>query len=199
MRKIGFLLLSILLSVSLVGCGQKSLTSDDSSNESQKQDESKELLPYTYNVPLRNIYVDVPNYQEIEQGYTRVFIVHEKKYVTFTSVLNAQATDAKDAYNKSFDTFRICMQNYESGPKSFNIVTDQTMTINGIDVYYFEGTIRYGEENPYDTYGIGYSFIMDGIPCAIIGSVTDKDQPEELKEEIKAVVNAMMLSVRSEM
>ena len=57
MRKIGFLLLSILLSVSLVGCGQKSLTSDDSSNESQKQYESKELLPYTYNVPLKNIYV----------------------------------------------------------------------------------------------------------------------------------------------
>lgn len=199
MRKIGFLLLSILLSVSLVGCGQKSLTSDDSSNESQKQDESKELLPYTYNVPLRNIYVDVPNYQEIEEGYTRVFIVHEKKYVTFTSVLNAQATDAKDAYNKSFDTFRICMQNYEGGPNSFNIVTDQTMTINGIDVYYFEGTINYGEENLYDGYGVGYSFIMDGIPCAIIGSVIDKDQPEELKEEIKAVVNAMMLSVRSEM
>ena len=199
MRKIGFLLLSILLSASLVGCGQKSLTSDDSSNESQKQDESKELLPYTYNVPLRNIYVDVPNYQEIEEGYTRVFIVHEKKYVTFTSVLNAQATDAKDAYNKSFDTFRICMQNYEGGPNSFNIVTDQTMTINGIDVYYFEGTINYGEENLYDGYGVGYSFIMDGIPCAIIGSVIDKDQPEELKEEIKAVVNAMMLSVRSEM
>lgn len=83
MRKIGFLLLSILLSVSLVGCGQKSLTSDDSSNESQKQDESKELLPYTYNVPLRNIYVDVPNYQEIEEGYTRVFIVHEKKIRNF--------------------------------------------------------------------------------------------------------------------
>ena len=199
MRKIGFLLLSILLSVTLVGCGQKSLTSDDSSNENQKQDESKELLPYTYNVPLRNIYVDVPNYQEIEEGYTRVFIVHEKKYVTFTSVLNAQATDAKDAYNKSFDTFRICMQNYEGGPNSFNIVTDQTMTINGIDVYYFEGTINYGEENLYDGYGVGYSFIMDGIPCAIIGSVIDKDQPEELKEEIKAVVNAMMLSVRSEM
>ena len=68
-----------------------------------------------------------------------------------------------------------------------------------IHVYYFEGMIHYGEKNPYDAYGIGYSFIMDGIPCAIIGSVTDKDQPEELKEEIKAVVNAMMLSVRSEM
>lgn len=199
MRKIGFLLLSILLSVSLVGCGQKSLTSDDSSNESQKQYESKELLPYTYNVPLKNIYVDVPNYQEIEEGYTRVFIVHEKKYVTFTSVFNAQATDAIDAYNKSFDAFCISMQNYEGGPKSFNIITDQTMTINGIDVYFFEGMIHYGEENPYDAYGIGYSFIMDGIPCAIIGSVTDKDQPEELKEEIKAVVNAMMFSVRSEM
>lgn len=199
MRKIGFLLLSILLSVSLVGCGKKSLTSDDSSNESQKQDESKELLPYTYNVPLRNIYVDVPNYQEIEEGYTRVFIVHGKKYVTFTSVLNAQATDAKDAYNKTFQLFKLNMQNYEGGPNSFNIITNQTMTINGIDVYYFEGMIHYGEKNPYDAYGIGYSFIMDGIPCAIIGSVTDKDQPEELKEEIKAVVNAMMLSVRSEM
>lgn len=148
---------------------------------------------------MEDIYIDVPNYQEIEQGYTQVFIVHDSKYVTITSDFDTQATDAKDAYLKTFEVFRDNMQNYEGGPNSFNIITDQTMTINGIDVYFFEGTINYGEENPYDGYGVGYSFIMDDIPCAIIGSVTDKDQPEELKEEIKAVVNAMMLSVRSEM
>ena len=135
MRKIGFLLLSILLSVSLVGCGQKSLTSDDSSNESQKQDESKELLPYTYRIPMEDIYIDVPNYQEIAQGYTQVFIVHDSKYVTVTSAFDTQATDAKDAYNKTFQLFKLNMQNYEGGPNSFNIITDQTMTINGIDVY----------------------------------------------------------------
>lgn len=202
-----FLIISMILTLSACG-STKETTKQTNNQEANIQDQqnthseeskNQSLLPYTYQVPLRDIYVDVPNYQEIEEGYTRVFIVHEKKYVTVTSVLNNTATDAKDAYSKAFDVFCVCMQNYEGGPNFFHIKADKMMTINGIDVYYFEGTINYGEENLYDGYGVGYSFIMDDIPCAIIGSVIDKEQPEELKKEIKEIVDAMIQSVRSEL
>lgn len=202
-----FLIISMILTLSACGSTKETtkLTNNqeaniqDQQNTHSEESKNQSLLPYTYQVPLRDIYVDVPNYQEIEEGYTRVFIVHEKKYVTVTSVLNNTATDAKDAYSKAFDVFCVCMQNYEGGPNSFHIKADKMMTINGIDVYYFEGTINYGEENLYDGYGVGYSFIMDDIPCAIIGSVIDKEQPEELKKEIKEIVDAMIQSVRSEL
>lgn len=201
------LIISMILTLGACGSTKETtkLTNNQEANIQDQQNTDLEektnqsLLPYTYQVPLKDIYVDVPNYQEIEGGYTRIFIVHEKKYATFTSAFNYSATDAKDAYSKAFDAFCISMQNYEGGPNSFHIKADKMMTINGIDVYYFEGTINYGEENLYDGYGVGYSFIMDDIPCAIIGSVTDKEQPEELKKEIKEIVAAMMQSVRSEL
>lgn len=171
----------------------------DQKNTDLEEETNQSLLPYTYRVPLEDIYIDVPNYQEIAQGYTQVYIVHDTKYVTITTAFDSKATNEKDAYFQAFKYFLINMQNYEGGPNAFNIITDKTMTFNGIDVYYFEGTISYGEKNPYDGYGVGYSFIMDDIPCAIIGSVTDKEQPEELKKEIKEIVDAMMQSVRSEL
>lgn len=207
-RLIGnILIISMLLTLSAC-VSTKDTTKPTNNQEANIQDQqntdleektNQSLLPYTYCVPLEDIYIDVPNYQEIEQGYTQVYIVHDSRYVTITSDFDSVASDAKDAYLKTFEVFRDNMQNYEGGLNYFNITTDKMMTINGIDIYYFEGTINYGEENPYDGYGVGYSFIMNDIPCAIIGSVIDKEQPEELKKEIKEIVDVMMQSVRSEL
>lgn len=43
-----------------------------------------------------------------------------------------------------------------------------------------------------------YSFIMNGIPCNVIGSVIDKSQSPEMIAEMKATVEAMIKTVRSE-
>jgi len=152
----------------------------------------------TYKVPLKKVYIDVPNFQDIEEGYTEVFIVHESKYVAITSDRKYIPIDLQDAHTKVFDKLKINMENYEGGMNYLTATEKETVTINGIEAYRYEGTINYGTTNIYDKYAVGYSFIMDGIPVNITGSVIDDNQSQELCNEIEAIVEAMMRSARTE-
>ena len=225
MKKLLIYILTLTMMVTFVACGKEDKPAQDSDNpavqdgeddngnkeqgeepdeegpEKPLEEESENensLLSGTYNAPMQDIYVDVPNWQEIEQAYTELFIIHDSKYVAFTGAYSDVAEDAKDAHDKAFKEFIVNMQNYEGGVNSINITKEETTTINGLEVYSFEGTINYGVENIYEGYAKGYSFIMDGVPCEIIGSVTEDSQSAELIDEISEVVDQMMNSVRSE-
>ena len=176
------------------------MTEQETETQKQNTKEQKESkLPSTYQVPMRDIYIDTPNYQEIMQGFTELFIVAESRYVAITTGEDITALDSKDAHEKIWDSYFVDnMSNYEGGINSLTIAEDKTETINNIDVYFFEGTINYGTENIHDGYAVGYSFIIDELPCEIIGSVIDESQSEDLKDEIREIVEEMMQSVRSE-
>ena len=178
----------------------ESMTERETETQKQNVQEQKGTkLPSTYQVPMRDIYIDVPNYQEIMQGFTELFIVAESRYVAITTGEDITALDSKDAHEKIWDSYFVDnMSNYEGGINSLTIAEDKTETINNIDVYFFEGTINYGTENIHDGYAVGYSFIIDELPCEIIGSVIDESQSEDLKDEIREIVEEMMQSVRSE-
>ena len=152
----------------------------------------------TYNVPLQKIYVDVPNYQEIEQGYTELFIIHDSRYVSFTEADGSEASSPKEAHKVTFKKLIQNMQNYEGGINGINITKDEETTINGIDMYLFEGTINYGTDTKFDGYAKGCAFVLDGIPCEIVGSVIDKSQSQALIDEISNIVDEMTQTVRSE-
>lgn len=204
--------ISAVLSLSMIGCGgqetAKSSVKDDTPAVSTQEEDKKEEnvtnnttvssnLPNTYKVPLKDIYVNAPAYQEIEQGFTELFIVHEQKYVAFTSNQGAVVNTPKEAHEDVFSIMQICMRNYEGGLNYISITNDKETTVNGIDTYYFEGTINYGKDNIHDGYAVGYAFIMDGVPCEIIGSVIDDEQSADTIQEIKDNVDAMMESVRT--
>lgn len=201
--------LTMLLSVSACGNSElqqstssKSSSSDlsssqtDNSQVSSKSADTK--LSRTYNVPLQKIYIDVPNYQEIEQAYTELFIIHDSRYVSITSAFDDVANTPKEAHKVAFKEMIPNMQNYEGGMNSLNITKDEETTINGIDMYLFEGTINYGTDTKFDGYAKGCAFVLDGIPCEIVGSVIDKSQSQELIAEISEIVDEMTQTVRSE-
>lgn len=214
MKKAAYFIVIFVFVLSLTACGnssEKTNVSTQASNSISQSDENvsaspeesknegaDSILELTYKVPMKNIYIDAPNYQEIEQGYTELFIVHETKYVAITAPDVSEVNDARAAHDKAFEKFILNMQNYEGGVNSLNILKDNNVTVNGIDTYHFEGTLNYGRDTIHDGYAIGYSFIMDGIPCEIIGSVIDDSQSDALKNEIASIVEAMMKSVRSE-
>ena len=89
------------------------------------------------------------------------------------------------------------IQNY-SYVNSLTVKNDSTETVNGVEVYKYEGTVNCGKDTIYDAYVIGYSFIMDGVPCTITGSVIDQAQSQDMIDEIKATVEAMIKTLRSE-
>lgn len=214
------LLVSTLLLISVLSvsaCGEKNektssgtetigQVQNEAEEESQNNEKSEDSifknasveLAGTYKVPLEDVYIDVPAYKEIEKGYTEIFIVYDEKYVAFTALYEEQVSTLQEAHEMAFGKCTWNVQNYTYVNEA-NIVEESNETINGIDVYHYEGTLNCGQfDSKYDVYMVGYSFIMSGFPCNITGVVEDEGQSEELKEEIRNTVDAMMQSVRTE-
>ena len=197
----------MLLCFALVGCGNSTgdVTNNDSTGSSaakentgvQTDEENQSIdLPVTYQIPLKNVYIDAPNFQHIEEGYTQLFIVHESKYVAFTADSWGAADSAKAAHGIAFDIFKTNMQNYEGGVNGIALEKEEIKQINGLEVYSFEGKINYGRDTVHDGYAKGYSFVLSGVPCEIIGSVIDDNQSQDLVNEISAIVDAMIKTAR---
>lgn len=210
MKRLTGTLLTALLSMTLMGCNNNTSSvnvSDNSSanttitsqtNDKESNESTSDIyLPNTFQVPSKEIYADGPNYQEIEEGFTRLFIVHEQKYCAFTAALKGNANSLSEAHDVAFAKLQQNLVNYEGGINNIQIDKEQNLTVNNIDTFYFEGTINYGTDNIHDGYAVGYAFIIDGVPCEIIGSVIDDEQSADTIQEIKDNVDAMMESVRT--
>lgn len=207
MKRIFAFFMCVLLLFLLAACGTSETNSEQStqppSTPSSSVDKTKEeesstattdFLGSTYKVPLLDIYVDVPTYQQMEKGFTEIFIEHDVKFVAFTALRKQEASTNEIAHSKTFEVFKDNIHNY-CHISSFNFLTTKTETINEIDVYYYEGTLNC-EENP-NSYIVGYSFVFENVPCNITGAVIAKEQKDTMKDEIKEVVFSMMKSVRS--
>ena len=86
---------------------------------------------------------------------------------------------------------------------SLSVLDSSEVTINDISTYRFKGLLNCAldisnRDNSYDAYAFGYSFIMDGIPCSIIGSIINQEQAQTDIDEITAIVDAMIKTLRSE-
>lgn len=207
------ILISAVLSLSMIGCSGQETTKPSvkdenppvSTKEEDKQADNvtsnnstvSSTLSNTYKVPLKNIYVNAPAYQEIEEGYTELFIVHDEKYCAFSSDRWANVNTLLEVHECTFEVLKSNLVNYSGGVNSLDVENEEYLTVNGIETYYFEGTINYGTDNIHDGYAVGYAFIIDGVPCEIIGSVIDGEQSSATIQEIKDNVDAMMKSVRT--
>ncbi len=174
-------------------------TTDDTGETSKPDDDTssnKDVLVGTYKVPLQKIYVDTPNFNLIEEGYTRIFFDSGKKYVTFTCIYDETCSDLTDAHEKTIEKF---MQNVVDHHHVNNVgsLNDATVTVNGIEAYKYEGTVNAGTNPAYDAYLYGYSFVYNGFPCSIVGVVMDETQPEGEKALVKEIVDEMMKTVRN--
>lgn len=218
MKKVIMLLLAFVMVFTFTSCGEEKVenkpngntsTVEPSTSSEQTQtentssnNEGKNLLTNSYKVPGKNIVVDVPNYQEMEKGFTQLYILHGERYVAVTAHKNASVTSVGEAHDSAFEKFKENIQNY-SYVNSLNISNEKTETVNGVEVYRYEGTVSCALDvndraNAYDAYVIGYSFIMDNVPCTITGSVINQSQDSAQIEEIKSVVEQMIKTLRSE-
>lgn len=195
------LLLLLVLTLSLTGCGSSDKPNEDSTTDTPDVEEkpaNTDLIPKTNKVPGYDIYVNVPNYQEIEDGYTRRFVVHGQKMVTFTADKKSEGkvNGPKDAHDYAFKKMTQNLSN-----EYLNFLTpekESVETINGIEVYRYEGTVNIGRDTIWEAYAVGYSFEFEGLACNINAMVMDKEQPEELKALMKDVADAMIYTVRNE-
>lgn len=215
MKKAIALVIIVSLLSMLVACGktnqptssstsetEKTISNPDSTNEETNNSTDKNnLLSNTFKIPGKEIYVDVPNYQQIDKGFTKLFILNGERYVALTYDKSATVSTVAEAHETAFNIFKDNIQNY-SYVNSLEIAEDATNSINGIQVYRFVGKLNCAldysnREKSYDAYAIGYSFIMDGVPCSIIGSIVNQDQKTSDINEITDIVDAMIQTLRN--
>lgn len=96
----------------------------------------------------------------------------------------------------------IVFSKLKDNVKEFTYINDlkieqeKTEMINEIEMYRYEGTLICGRTVKFNTYVVGYTFIIDKIPCNITGVVTEANQQEETIKEIRRIVDEMATTVR---
>ena len=203
---------AVVLCLSMTACGGSEQPSNDESNptdaavadtqatgeetEPATEPYSSKLLSCTYKVPMEEIYIDVPEFQEMMSGYTELFMELDSRFVSFTSDRRATAENAKEAHEINLAYFIPNLEYVAHGANYLTIVKEEMIEVNGMEVYAFEGTINYGQDNPKDYYAKGYAFVFNGVPCESVGSVIDDAQPEEMITEISIILDEMIKTVR---
>ncbi len=150
------------------------------------------LLTGTYKVAKKDIYVDIPGFNVIESGYTRIYVDGYDTYVTFTCIKEDAPADLEGVQAMTLEVFKRNVLAQHQIEEITDIQTIAT-TINSIDTLRFEGTCNAG----YDAYICGYSFVYEGLPCAIIGAVRDNQQLDSEKQQVELLVDEMMKTVRN--
>lgn len=215
MKRTLCLLLALALVLTTVGCGtdtkepsepnNKVESEKDSTNNTEKETlesesssvETEVELPLTHKVPLKQVVISVPKWQNIEYGYTEVYNREEKLYIAFTYDRDKTVEGVKDAHQVAWDKFLVNLRNHKY--EQVILTKEEIVTINGIEMYRYEGTMPYQDDGKsFVGYTVGYSFIMDGVPCTLVGSVTDPAQSDEYIKQVTDTVEAMIKTLRSQ-
>lgn len=205
MRKLIVICISVVTTLTIVACGndgqvnnhESSTTKIENTTTINETANSNNALTEIYNVPAINIYMNVPDYQKIESNRSQLFVIGRQINIAVTANWKIQGTTVEQAHADIFKDYVRNLQNY-AHIDELKIEKDSKLTINGIEMYKFEGKLAcHAETGNYELYTIGYSFVMDGIPCSIEGTVLDESQPENMINQVKDTVNAMAQTVRN--
>ena len=126
MKKIIVAILMCVLVFSFGACGIKkesskapendnlkeneNIVESEDENNAVQEDQDDSDIPVIYKIPGEEIYINVPNYQEIEKGYTEVFVVHGQKYVAITAAFDSQVSAVEEGHTVVFDIFKDNIQ-----------------------------------------------------------------------------------------
>lgn len=210
MKKFTVIGLCVFMAVSLAACGKNVENSDKNNttvtetnvqdkNNTKKEEASQTAVNLTkiYRIPAKKIYVNVPDYQEIESGFTKLYVIGRQINIAITADDTIKENALEQAHQAIFKIYVKNMQNYATIDE-LKIEKDSKVTVNGTEMYKFEGKLAcHAETGNYELYTIGYSFVMDGISCSIEGTVLDESQPEDMINQVRDTVNAMAKTVRN--
>ena len=211
---VAVLIVGVVTTVILVNNSSENKTQNDTitetkedKDESTKKDNTSSKVDPTvvdgvkldggiYRVPTYDIYIRVPNWHPLENGCTYLLSNNDDMIIAVGAVWVAKGSTLEQAQKDVVDNYILEMNNYAK-IDNLSIEKDEYVTINGIDMYKFEGKLNcHGETGKYDLYTMGYTFIMDGIPCCVQGTVYNKGQSEEMINTTRDTVNAMIKTLK---
>ena len=213
MKKFLSIVVLVFLCVSLVACGQKQdnkqdtgvssdTTQQSSTNEPTNEPDTNEEDEYTNvaTVPLKGIFVNGYKGMRLKKvTYANMFYVDNESMTALaydrTNPFNGTIEDVVGFLNDAFlkDINNNCEVTVE-GCK-IAIENSENVTINGFESIKFTGNIP---SDGVELHVYGYSFVINDIPCMVVGLVSDRDQNPELISSVNNHVDNMVKTIRTE-
>lgn len=225
MKKTLCIILTVLfVLLSFAGCGKakdsditskdKEKTTDNveiNSTEENTDAASKNNLGFNtevYRVFTKNVYIDLPSspYHLVELPSTKAAFIYDEQCISMTGNKYSTATTLEKAQEDNIKEYGLSFNN-DFKFDSLTVKEDEYVTINGIEMYRFEGEFNCyyetlykdrTEKTTYTQYAVGYTFIMDGIPCSFIGVVLDEKQSQSVIKDVEEKVDALIKTLKSE-
>mgnify|MGYP003310414429 CR=1 FL=1 len=210
MKKVISLIL-VLSSIVLVfsGCGnQEKEIKEPQSNvveNSEKNEQESQGIGFnteTYRVPMTQIYIDLPStpYHLVELGFTKAAFIYDEQCISVTRNKLSQAITLEQAQKDNVEEYGLSIEN-QFHLNSLTVKEEEYVTINGVDMYRFEGEFNCTRSaGQYTQYAVGYTFIMDGLPCSLIGTALNRyeEQPNSVIKDVEEKVDAVIKTVRNQ-
>ncbi|ROR28687.1 hypothetical protein EDD66_104275 [Mobilisporobacter senegalensis] len=167
---------------------------------------------YQDSIPTYDIAFDVPNYQSVEEGLTKLHIRSGKLCIAVTfGDEGATGMALEDVFAATEQSFGWAMDSNLEGGKDYHgidIIEQEEVTINGVDCLRFVGEIDGRSPSAPDDKTLwfryhvrGYAFVKDDIPVTIIGVTLDngsdgEDYINQYTEEVDHNVDELMKTLR---
>lgn len=214
-KSICIFLSALLCLLCCVGCGKtdniepetngsaNASTPVQTESDTKKQEKAElDFNTETYRVPVNAIYIELPSspYHLVEMGYTKAAFIYDEQCISITGNHASGAVDLEQAQKDNIEEYALSVDN-QMHIDSLTVSEDEYITINGIEMYRFEGEFNCTRTaGSYTQYAVGYTFIMDGVPCSLIGTVMNRfeEQPDSVKKDVEEKVDALIQTLRSE-
>lgn len=199
----------VLLTVIVVfaGCSnekkQEQNTSEDLTTSKKTvltTTEKNSELPILYTDPNLQASFNAPDYIQSTNGASKIFTANgyfiifcrggDEKSISLTEI---------NDYNLQVFDYSTSSESRYGNPKKIVSETTKEITINGIDMLRFVGYINYKDlftERETDGFAMGYTLIVKGVPCQLIGAITELEQSQATKDKLTKDVDAMIQTIK---
>lgn len=165
--------------------------------ENTVKEEKDELKSIT--APITGVWVQYNAERKTkESGYARLISSGNNTIAAFCmDVLNPYTGTLEDVFDHFKDTYpsRVavaCQGDVNSC--SIELIDSEKVTMAGFDSIRFTGKVP--NKSGWDCHVYGYTFLIDSVPYAVIGIVSDASQSEDLIAFINAEVDAIAATIK---
>lgn len=205
MKKFVKILCVFLLAMSLIGCGNTENESNDKPSNDEETSENNnqtnqnnnidnEDLPIDELFGLRYYCINLPYWNIYENVDLKICNARDMDIALVYPEIEVSTNEK--AHEKAIECY---MENMDTEVDLVDVVVEdsKTVNINGIEMYRFEGYgVNQFDKESVDCYVVGYSFILEGKAAAVIGIVSDVNQPKDTISELEEIVDASIQTLR---
>ena len=202
MKKLIKSILALMLCFTLCGCQSENSNSQNTEqpqvnneeNNDKNETDYTDELPIEAKIGLRDYYINFPAWSVYDSAYLK--ICNNQESIISIVDTDEDTTSLDDAHDKAIKCY---IDNIYMEAPVLDVIAKNECTeiINGIEMYRYEGYAEIQlDREVQEAYAIGYSFVLEGKACTLIGVILDLDQTQEMMDEMEKTVDLMIQTLR---